>query len=56
MRKPLSNSQIVCIVLLWCILCFLLVTTKEIDGMTIFAIFASMIIVFVPIYKSIKRR
>ena len=38
--------------LLWLALCYLLVTrTERIDGMTIFTIIASGIIVFVPLYK-----
>jgi len=41
-----------CILLLWLALCYLLVTrTERIDGMTIFTIIASGIIVFVPLYK-----
>lgn len=56
-RRKLSNSQIVCITLLWGILCYMLLTySKEITGETIFAIITSGIIVFVPIYKNIKRR
>lgn len=56
-KQKLSNSQIVCITLLWGILCYiLLVYSNEITGETIFAIVASGIIVFVPIYKNIKRR
>lgn len=56
-RRKLSNSQIVCITLLWGILCYMLLTySKEITGETIFAIVTSSIIVFVPIYKNIKRR
>ena len=55
-RRKLSNSQIVCITLLWGILCYMLLTySKEITGETIFAIITSGIIVFVPIYKNIKR-
>ena len=49
-RRKLSNSQIVCITLLWGILCYMLMTySKEITGETIFAIVTSGIIVFVPI-------
>lgn len=56
-RRKLSNSQIVCITLLWGILCYMLLTySKEITSETIFAIVTSGIIVFVPIYKNIKRR
>lgn len=56
-KRKLSNSQIVCFTLLWGILCYMLLTySKEITGETIFAIIASGIIVFVPIYKNIKSR
>ncbi|HAC23191.1 MAG TPA: hypothetical protein DCF91_14055 [Porphyromonadaceae bacterium] len=56
-RKKLSNSQIICIVLLWGILCFILISSgAKLDGQAIFAMVASGIIVFVPIYKQIRRR
>lgn len=56
-KRKLSNSQIVCFTLLWGILCYMLLTySKEITGETIFAIIASGIIVFVPIYKNIRSR
>ena len=42
--------------LLWVALCYLLLTrTARIDGMTIFTIVASGIIVFVPLYKKYVR-
>ena len=43
-RRKITNSQAVCITLLWGVLCY------------IFALVASAIIVFVPIYKSFKHR
>lgn len=56
-KRKLSNSQIVCLTLLWGILCYMLLSySKEITGETIFAIIASGIIVFVPIYKNIRSR
>ena len=46
-----------CILLLWVALCYLLLTrTARIDGMTIFTIVASGIIVFVPLYKKYVRK
>lgn len=55
--RKLSNSQIVCFILLWGILCYMLLAySKEITGQTVFAIIASAIIVFVPIYKNIRSR
>ncbi|MCC8096291.1 MAG: hypothetical protein LIP05_13635 [Tannerellaceae bacterium] len=56
-RRKISNSQIVCIVLLWGILCYMLLAYSEkIDFNVIFTLVASGIIVFVPIYKNVKRR
>lgn len=56
MRKPLSKSQIVCISLLWLALCYLVLTkAKHIDGMTIIMLIISAALVFIPVYKSIKR-
>ncbi len=56
-RRKLTNSQIVCITLLWVLLCYILLTySVKIDFNAIFAIVASGIIVFVTIYKNIKRR
>lgn len=55
-RRKITNSQVVCLTLLWGALCYLLLTYSEkIDSMVIFTIIASGIIIFVPVYKS-KRR
>ena len=49
-----NKIRFACIVLL--ALCYLLLTrTPRIDGMTIFTIVASGIIVFVPLYKKYVR-
>ena len=54
-RRKITNSQAVCITLLWGILCYMLLTySKTIDFYVIFTIIASAIIVFVPIYKNRK--
>ena len=46
-----------CILLLWLALCYILLTrAARIDFMVIFAIVASGIIVFVPLYKKYVRR
>jgi hypothetical protein len=56
-RRKLTNSQIVCITLLWGVLCYLLLAnSQQIDFYTVFALTASGIIVFVTIYKNIKSR
>lgn len=52
-RRKITNSQAVCIILLWGVLCYmLLVYSKEITFYTIFTLVASAIIVFVPLYKN----
>lgn len=56
-RRKITNSQAACITLLWGILCYMMLTyNEEITFDVIFTLVASGIIVFVPIYKSIKRR
>lgn len=56
-RRKLTNSQIVCILLLWGVLCYMLLTYNEkITADVVFALVASAIIVFVPVYKNIRHR
>lgn len=56
-RKKITNSQAVCLTLLWGVLAYMLLTYSEkVTFDVIFALIASAIIVFVPVYKSIKRR
>ena len=56
MRRPLSKSQRVCIVLLWAALCYIVLTTaKRIDGPVIMTLVISAALVFIPIIKSLKR-
>lgn len=56
-RRKITNSQAVCITLLWSVLCYmLLVYSEKITFDVIFALVASGIIVFVPIYKSRRRK
>ncbi len=56
MKRPLSKSQIVCIVLLWMALCFYILTNVErIDGPIILTLVISAAFVFIPVYKSLKR-
>ncbi len=57
MKRPLSKSQSVCIALLWCALCYIVLTTAErIDGPVIVTLLISAALVFIPIYKSMKQR
>ncbi|WP_294629645.1 hypothetical protein [uncultured Bacteroides sp.] len=56
MKRPLSPSQIVCVSLLWLALCYLVLTTAErIDGMTIVMLILSAALVFIPVYKSLRK-
>ncbi len=56
-RRKITNSQAVCLTLLWGVLCYMLLAySKKIDFNVIFALVASAIIVFVPIYKNIRHR
>ena len=56
-RRKITNSQAVCITLLWGILCYMMLAYSEkITFDIVFALVASAIIVFVPVYKNIKRR
>ena len=56
MKRKLSKTQIVCIILLWMALCYLvLVNAKQIDGPTIVMLLISGGFVFIPVYKSLKK-
>lgn len=54
MKRPLSKSQIVCIILLWVALCYI-VYAERIDGPTILMLIISAALVFIPVYKSLKK-
>ena len=57
-RRKITNSQAVCITLLWGILCYMMLAYSEkITFDIVFALVASAIIVFVPIFaRSLKKR
>lgn len=56
-RRKITNSQAACLVLLWGILCYMLLAySPSINFDVIFALVASAIIVFVPVYKNIRHR
>ena len=56
-RRKITNCQAVCITLLWGVFCYLLlVYSEKITFDVFFALVASAIIVFVPIYKNFKHR
>lgn len=55
-RRKITNSQAVCLILLWGVLCYMLLAySQEITFYTIFVLVASAIIVFVPLYKNRNR-
>ncbi len=57
MKKPLSMSQIVCIVLLWVILAyFVIVGAERLDGPVILMLLMSGALVFIPVVKSLNKR
>ncbi|MDL2212436.1 hypothetical protein LJC72_05690 [Bacteroides sp. OttesenSCG-928-D19] len=57
MKRPLSKSQMVCIVLLWMALCYLVLTNAQrIDGPVVVTILMSAAFVFIPIWKSLKKK
>ncbi len=57
MKRPLSTSQIVCISLLWFALCYIvLVSVERIDGPVIVSLIMSGLFVFIPVYKSVRKK
>lgn len=57
MRKPLSGLQITCLILLWVVLCYyVLMHIERIDGPIILSVIISGLLVFIPLYKSLKKR
>lgn len=56
-RRKITNSQAACLVLLWGMLAYMMLTYSEkVTFDVVFALVASAIIVFVPVYKNIRRR
>ena len=56
MKRRLSKTQIICIVLLWAALCYIvLVYAERIDGPVIVSLALSTAFVFVPVYQSMKK-
>lgn len=57
MRKPLTQTQSVLLILCWAALCFLVLTSApKIDGPLIASILLSGGLVFIPIIKSLRRK
>lgn len=54
-KRKISQSQIICMAMLWALLCYMLFTySKTINFYTFFVVICSGILIFVPIYKSLK--
>ncbi|MBQ8674139.1 MAG: hypothetical protein IJ511_08865 [Bacteroides sp.] len=56
MKRKLSKTQLVCIVLLWAALCYIVLTGAErVDGPVIVTLLLASAFIFLPIYKSRKK-
>ena len=57
MKKPLSRPQIACLLILWIVLCFLVLTSSpRLDGPVILSLLISGALVFIPLYKMLRRK
>mgnify|MGYP000847427756 FL=1 len=54
-RKKLSQSQIASIIILWIVLVVYILLYAELTAFTIASIIMSGAIVFIPVYKSLKK-
>lgn len=54
-RKKLSQTQIAFIIILWIVLVAYILLYAEINGLTIISILMSGAIVFIPVYKNLKK-
>ncbi len=55
MRKKLTQSQIASIILLWFFLVVIILLYAKITAQTIISIIFSGAIIFIPVYKSLKK-
>ncbi|KGN70285.1 hypothetical protein [Porphyromonas sp. COT-239 OH1446] len=55
-KRPLSNTQIACIILLWVVMVGWILSRVPLDGFVVLTILMSGIIVFYPVVKSLKER
>ena len=53
--KAYTIFRLMCLTTLWIILCYLLIQGRGINLWSLFVIFASGIVVFVPLYKKYMR-
>ncbi len=54
-RRKLSPVQIAFVIMLWIVLVVYILLYAEINGMTVLSILMSGAIVFIPIYKNLKK-
>jgi len=54
-RKKFSQTQIAFIIILWIVLAAYILLYADINGMTVLSILLSGAIVFIPIYKNLKK-
>ncbi len=54
-RRKLSPVQIAFVIILWIVLVVYILLYAEINGMTVLSILMSGAIVFIPIYKNLKK-
>lgn len=55
-RRRLNRPQAILLVLFWAVLCYLVLTSAaRIDGPLILSLVISGALVFIPIYKSLKK-
>ncbi|WP_329904750.1 hypothetical protein [Porphyromonas pogonae] len=55
-KRPLTNSQIACIILLWLVITVYILSRAILNGITIITLAMATFIVFYPIVKSIRQR
>lgn len=55
-KRPLSNSQIACIILLWAVLMVFILRRAVLSGPTLVSLFMATILLAYPIIKSIRQR
>ena len=57
MRKPLTTTRCIILMLLWIAICYLiLIGSEQIDGPLILMLLISGALVFIPLIKAIKNR
>jgi len=54
-RRKLSPVQIAFVIILWIVLVTYILLYADINGMTVLSILMSGAIVFIPIYKNLKK-